>query len=77
MSIKSKKEIEMEVIDALNFLEREIKNPRSTYIGSLGKSIGHLKLPDGTIVEVQLSLVLDGDGWIDTNFANQVFEDDN
>ena len=76
MSIMSKKEIEMEVIEALDFLEHEIGNPRSQYIGSLGKSIGHLELPDGTIVEVQLSLVLDGDGWIDSRYANQVFGDD-
>lgn len=76
MSIMSKKEIEMEVIDALNFLENKICKPHSPYIDSIGKPLGHLELSDGTVVEVQLSLVIDGDGWVDSNFANQVFGDE-
>lgn len=76
MGVNSKKEIEMEVVDTLNFLEHELLNPRSQYIGSVGKTLGHLELQDGTIVEVQLSLVVDGDGWLDANYANQVFGDE-
>jgi hypothetical protein len=35
--------------------------------------LGHIKLDDGRLVEVQLSLVADGDDWLDDGLAEEVF----
>ena len=35
--------------------------------------IGHIKLDDGRLVEVQITLVADGDEWLDAGLAEEVF----
>lgn len=75
MSIKSLQEMALEVPDVIKSSIPTLT--RTAFCQTVWKELGHIELENGHIAEVQLLITTDGDEWLNHNYADEIFGDEN